>query len=245
MKTVAALLLCLSLSCSQPTAPLPLAPQRPVPLGVVTHSFSDNDGATLAALHVGSVRIPWYGDTAQLRAQLTVAEQYGFHVIIVAQAPITETFVSLVGRLVQVQLGNEPLNLIAYASTFRSTLQLYGSRLTLIPAGVANGTDAETIRKAIAAGLGDAGVLCIHVYGTPLVNAVKDRVQVTKDAGWTGQVMFTEVGTLVDAELAPALAAVPADVLVWVYALYSPADGYTLDGVQLSVIRQFTTGIQQ
>ena len=59
-------------------------------------------------------------------------------------------------------------------------------------------------------------------------------------AGWVGPIIFTEVGTKNPSELLPALAAVPSNVPVYVYALYSPDDGYTLTAGERDDIARFT-----
>lgn len=211
----------------------------PLTIGIVAHAFVDSDAIAVQAMGSSSVRLSFYGDTVALAQQLSVVTRHHLQAIVVAMVPISAPFARIVGSSARVQVGNEPDNPIAYAGTFRTTYATWRSKLTLIPAGMANGTSANTLRAAIAAGLGDAGVLCLHVYGAPLVDAVTDRLNAATAAGWTGTLYFTEIGTLTPADLEPALAAIPASVPTWVYEL-AGTDGFTLTPAERRTIATFT-----
>ncbi len=186
-----------------------------------------------------SVRLSWYGDIPTLATQLSIASHFGLSVIIVAQTPLTDQFAATVGLWPQVQVENEPADPVAYAGRFLSARKVYGTRLRLLPAGLSNNVNAATLRAALTAGLGSSGVLCLHAYGTPLVNAIYDRMQMAAAAGWTGAIYFTEIGTKKPAELLPALQAIGLNTPTWIYELWG-TDGFTLTTDERATIAKFT-----
>ena len=103
---------------------------------------------------------------------------------------------------------------------------------------MAHGTPATWI-AAYAHASSVTQVLALHVYGTPLSYAITD----TYNKRVVGRrLWFTEIGCAGDApQLLQALYAVNWGGVerVYVYALWSPDDGYTLTTDQQSVIRSF------
>ena len=216
-------------------------PQRPV-VGIVCHLFTQTDATALMAMGAKRVRLSWYSDAdnGNLDVQLRIAQVAGLAAIVVAQGTMTPSFAQVVGRRATVQVGNEPVDLIGYGPVLRNAILQYGQQLTLYPAGLGNDVTVAQLRDALAAGLGGCGTLCLHAYGTPLVNAVRDRLQMAAAAGWSGPIVLTEIGTQNPTDLLPALQAVPATVPVYVYALYSPDDGYSLTAAERHTITSFT-----
>lgn len=246
-----------------PPTPVPVPTGHPA-LGVVCHLFDEIEATMLNAIGAKAVRLSWYGDTgiggaypgsnAWLDHQLTVAAAHGLSVVIVTQAPITPEYVALVGKRARTQLGNEPPNPVVYAATFRAAVRQYAGVLDLIPAGWAS-SDAlppsyllctpATLRAAIAAGLGDTGIICLHAYDPAgLAAAVQDRLAIAKAAGWMGRIAFTEVGSHIAGALTSALSVVPTADEAFVYALYSPATSFcpafTLTPAQIAELTTFS-----
>ena len=223
------------------------AKKKPAPrcmLGIVSHNFTAAEAAQCLAMGILSVRIPWYGDNdadnQHLDEELTIAEAHALHVIVVANAPLTDTFANLVRRRADIQVENEPTDLVAYAARFVAARALYKD-LSLMPAGLSNSTGSVELKAALAAGLGVADVLCLHVYGNPLENAVADRLGIAALAGWTKQIIFTEIGayTAMGEQLIEALNKVPPDITSYVYDL-DGTDGFAINADTQRALAQFT-----
>lgn len=222
----------------------PLEPVSHRPVGVVVQHLTVDDANELLSMGVTAVRLSWYGDLSDLLAQFAVAQDAGLQVLIVTHAPITAEYVANIGRLAVTQVGNEPLDPVAYGAAFRLIFAQYQLALTLIPAGLSNDVDAVTLAGALATGYGDAGVVCLHAYGEPLVNAITDRLtmfdQATYGMPTPPRLMFTEVGAIrTKGDLGPALAMIPLNVPVYVFAL-DDVEGFALTNAEQTVIASLT-----
>ena len=228
-----------------PMVPIVLStgPVMPCIIGVVCHIFDEAEALILVAMGVKAIRLSWYGDTGfegaypgsteWLGHQLVVAEAHGLAVTIVTQAPISAAYITTVGKKARTQLGNEPMDPVSYARDFNAACLQYAGHLDLIPAGWASSDDlpkgyllctSDTLREAIYNGLGATGVICLHVYDPlGLTAAVQNRLAIVAKAGWTGRVIFTEMGSHLVGALGEALTAAVGVSEVFLYALYSPA----------------------
>lgn len=214
------------------TPPLPA-------IGAVVHATTPAQAAALDTMHIPLARIGYYGDTAALGVELRALAAQHIAPLVVAYAP------PIPALAVTWQLGNEPTDLVGAARAFHAAYAARG-QFILVPPGVAHGVNVDTLRAAIAAGLGDAGVLCMHAYGTPLAAAVTETIATARAAGWTGRIWLTEIGAIMGStqsqQLADAIQAARGIERVYVYALWSPDDSYTLTPDARTLITQLLAG---
>ena len=90
--------------------------------------------------------------------------------------PLSDTLVASIPQGVIVQDGNEALLIPSRrrpssVTTTRSTTT--ASRSGLLDSRIPS--TPSTLHRALNAGLGDAGVVCLHAYGDPLSQAILDR----------------------------------------------------------------------
>ncbi len=111
-------------------------------------------------------------------------------------------------------------------SVIRRLVRRAAPRVRLVPPGLSSSVTGAWLRGALAHGLGDAGILCLHGYvpdDVPLGVAVNDRLLLAAKAGFLGTVWLTELGheaTCPEAgDLTDALDTLPPSVVAFVYAL--------------------------
>lgn len=204
-------------------------------VGIVAHLLSPGDAGAIAPTGIRQARLSYYGPAfaPTTDAQIAAAHAAGLNVLLVCYA--APAALNPTGFLPgdAFQWKNEPGDLRAYVAEFldvRDTLP----NVHVVPAGLSNDVQGPALAEALHLGLGAAGVLCLHAYGSPLENAVQDRVDMARRAGWAGPIWLTEIGTQVGptqaAELRAALmrAAALGVERTYVYAWASPDDGYSL-----------------
>ena len=200
-------------------------------IGIVCHRLNDDDVAVLAAMRVRTVRLSLYENVAGAE-WLDRAVTEGFDIL-------CATYRSAADRpadaarwpTVRWQVGNEP----DWATIPPASIVSDGA----VSCGLASGTPAAWI-EAFANAEPTGQILALHAYGTPLKDAVTTTISriPNRRPCW-----LTEIGCHDVQELSDALNAIDGAVVdrVYVYALWSESDHYTLTSAQQSVIRQYVS----
>lgn len=208
---------------------------RPV-VGVVCHRLNTGDVAALRAMGVQCVRLSLYqnGDGAQwIDAALAAA----FTVLAVTyRLPAERIMDARRWPTVLWQVGNEPDWRVSDAAAVAR-----GATDGAVSPGLAHGTPAAWI-AAYSAAARTGQVLALHAYGIPLAAAIAETVAKRPQFR---RLWLTEIGVQNDAAaLTAALRAIDASVVerVYVYALWSEGDSYTLTAAQQAAVATFIRG---
>lgn len=210
----------------RPRVTRPVVPVVPV-VGVVCHRLEDRDVAALRAMGVMHVRLSLYpdGDGAQW-IDRAVAE--GFDVLAVTYRPaqLAEDRQRWPG--VRWQAGNEP----DWHALGPAQVAAVGAVGDVTP-GLAHGTPREWI-QAYRRMLPPGQVLALHAYGDDLTVVLAELAASAAPPCW-----LTEIGHSDPARLLAGLRAIDGTrfARAYVYALYSPIDGYTLGPGHQAAIR--------
>jgi hypothetical protein len=210
-------------------------PPRRVMIGVVCHRMLDADVQALRGMGVRAVRLSLYpnGDGA---AWIDRAIQEGFDVTIVtyrdaaARAGDKARWPSA-----HWQVGNEP----AWPQVSPQSVA-QGAAWGDVSPGLAHGTPLAWVQQYSQAAP-PFQVLALHAYGEPLLLAVQETAALAPS---TRRLWLTEIGSKDPNQLAGALRVLDGNRVerAYVYALYSPADGYTLTPAHQDVIRRYIAG---
>lgn len=209
--------------------------QRPV-VGVVCHRLNADDIAALRAMGVQCVRLSLYqnGDGAEW---IDAALAAGFTVLAVTyRLPAERVMDAQRWPAVLWQVRNEPDWTVLAARA----VALDASDGAVSP-GLAHGTPAAWI-AAYCDNTRSGQVLALHAYGTPLSVAIAETVAKCPKFR---RLWLTEIGVQNDPPaLAAALRAIDASVVerVYVYALWSESDHYTLTAAQRAAVATFIRG---
>lgn len=209
--------------------------RKPQPLtkptvGVVCHRVNEVDIAALRAMGVRHVRLSLYpdGDGAQ---HIDAALAGGLEVLAVSyRAPEYRAHDALRWPMVLWQVGNEPN--WPTVTPQQAAERTWGGDVS---SGIAHGTPTAWIVEF--ARLCSSLRLACHIYGQPLSAAVAPTLA---QFPWAGT-WVTEIGDKSAGELEKALRLIDGAKYprVYVYALWSEGDGYTLTPAHQQVIRGF------
>jgi hypothetical protein len=215
--------------------------RKPAPItrplvGVCVHRVNDDDVAALRSMGVKHVRMSIYGNNAG-ETWIDAALAAGLDVLCVAyRTPEQRIADKLRWPTVTWQYENEPQwRTVTPQEAAAST---WGGDVTC---GIGHGTPTAWIN--LFRSLVTPMRLAFHIYGVPLSAAVPETLaQFPRDAGaW-----ITEIGDKDSAnEVAKTLRLIDGAKYprVYVYALWSPDDGYTLTPAHRQVIRDFIQGV--
>lgn len=214
-------------------------PKRPI-VGVVCHRFDDTDIKMLQEMEVKHVRLSIY-ESGLGYDDVATAVNEGFDVVAVTYRN-DKYFASDKQTLPEVkwQRGNEP-DSVALAAEW----VVKDTALGDVSCGLAHGTSRRWM-ASFAQGLPPTMPLALHCYGLPLVDAILPTLTdgiVTKDGR---PLWFTEIGDkAMKTTLAESLRIFDNTPIerVYVYALWSPNDGYTLTNAQRWIIKDYIAGV--
>ena len=218
-----------------PTPP----PHRPL-VGLVCHRLNDMDVRALRAMRVTFVRLSLYanGDGAQW---IDRARAEGFDVLVVSYRTSENRRTDRIRWPgVKWQYGNEP-----DWPHVAPTTAAVAARLTDVSPGLGHGTPRAWMQAFTAKMVPSRAPLAVHCYGEPLSGAIAGTLADARASAGTRAIWFTEIGQKADAvDLDKALHLLVGTPVarVYVYALWSESDGYTLTPAQRAVIRAFVEG---
>lgn len=211
-------------------APKPVSMVRPI-VGVCTHRVNAEDVATLRAMGIGHIRQAIYADFDGAQ-HVQAALDAGLRVLVVSyrrpedRAPDRVRFPT-----VEWQYFNEPY--CKGMSPIQAAVVTKGGDVTC---GIDHGTPQGWLDTFLLAT--EPQRVAFHIYGQPLSAAVAPTLaQFSAAIGpW-----ITEIGDLSADEVDKALRLIDGAKYprVYVYALWSPDDGFTLTGAHRDVIRRF------
>lgn len=218
-----------------PTPP----PHRPL-VGVVAHRLNDRDVRALRAMRVTLVRLSLYPDGDGAR-WIDRARAEGFDVLVVSYRTRADRRTDRTRWPgVKWQYGNEP-----DWSHVTPTKAAVAASLSDVSPGLGHGTPRAWMRAFTAKMAPSRAPLAVHCYGEPLSAAVASTLADARASAGRRAIWFTEIGQKADAvDLDKALhffVGTPV-ARVYVYALWSESDGYTLTAAQRVVIRRFVEG---
>ena len=208
---------------------------KPKPLlGVVCHRLNADDLAALATMHIRAVRLSLYPDGTNAD-QIDTAVAHGLDALVVSfRSPADRITDRRRWPAVRWQYGNEP----DWATTTPQAAALLATGTDVSP-GVAHGTPLVWMQAFSSALLPNTAPLAVHCYGSSLVAAVRPTILEAKASAGLRAIWITELGVVQDAQdLSAALEATRGQGIarVYVYALWSPDDAYTLTPAQQQVI---------
>lgn len=191
-------------------------------IGLVCHRLDDADVAALATMGIRHVRLSLYAHFEGADV-IDRAIRCGYDILVVTyRSAIDRPMDAARWPSVRWQVGNEPhWNIVLPASAVNEGA---------VSCGLASGTPEWWI-GAFALAMPPNQILALHAYGFPLADAVKTtlaRIPAGR-ACW-----LTEIGCHGDAELLDAIQAIDGAKVerVYIYALWSESDGYTLTSEQ-------------
>jgi hypothetical protein len=209
------------------------APTLPRPIvGVVVHRLDDTDVAQLRAMGVSCIRCSLYADGSGAEVvDRAVAE--GFDVLVCSYRS-SRHYTADRNRwpMAKWQFDNEPD--WTTETAVDASIETRGGDVT---SGLAHGTPAEWAAQFFAELPPMIGAL--HAYGSPLTAAIAETIPKRDPSRDT---WLTEIGSASADELRDALASIDGRIIrrVYVYALWSPDDAYTLTPAHRDVIGYFT-----
>lgn len=215
-----------------PPIPTP-SMQRPL-VGVCTHRVNADDIAALRAMGVTHIRQALYADNDGAQ-HIQAALDAGLDVIVVSYRRPEDRAADR-ARFPDVtwQYFNEPD--WSLLSPVQAGAMTHGGDVT---SGLAHGTPQAWVDTFILAT--EPQRIAFHIYGVPLSAAVTPTL--AQFANTIGP-FITEIGDLSASEVEKALRAIDGAKYprVYVYALFSPDDGFTLTDAHKAVITKFIQG---
>ena len=212
----------------------------PVPrmaVGVNVHRLLDEDVALLRQMGVKHLRISLYADGDGLQwIDRAVAER--FNVLVCSYRDTTHRRYDQAFRpIVTWQYGNEPLVPLNVPDVVGSA---FGGEVSC---GFRNETTASDL-QAYANAADASQIIATHIYGDSLADAATNRLVTVTSLD--RRVWVTEIGKVggdaYDLYDALALLQTAGIERTYVYALWSPDDGYTLTPGQRQAIASFNAG---
>jgi len=215
--------------------PTPKASVRRMIVGVNVHVMAPADIATLKEMGVQHVRVSLYPD-GDGRQKIEAATRAGFEVLVCSYRKRDDRHADRVDFPAAMwQYGNEPTNMMDAA------LDGYAGELS---PGLANDTTWTEMDVYCARVSNPAQIIAFHIYGDSLPDAARNRLVAVQRL--KRRLCVTEIGKINGGadELTEALTILEAAGVerCYVYALWSPDDGYTLTPQQRTAITAWNRG---
>ena len=193
-------------------------------IGLVCHRVNYDDIISIKKLGVKHLRLSLYPNNDG-EVSINTALANGYDLLVVTYRSLSDIIQDKIRwPEVKWQIGNEN-NLLEPTDGYIST-------------GVASGTSQDWINK-FSDLMPPNQILALHAYGVPLVTAVSETISRKPKSK---RLWLTEIGVKNDArQLQIALENIDSKLVerVYIYALWSDSDGYTLSDEQRIVISKF------
>lgn len=202
-------------------------------VGVVCHRLLPEDLAALRSMGVRHVRLSLYPDSDGGEWVQAAVDAGLVPLVVSYRDRLHWDADAAVWPMAEWQYGNEPEDLDTIPPTPGDASP-----------GIRNDTPAGQIRR-YAARMPHGQRLALHVYGQPLRLAAERRLEAADGTG--RRLWVTEIGQVggTGADLLAALETLEAAVVerAYVYALWSPEDGYSMTPEQRAVVRDWNRAV--